>query len=472
MSVNASGLLASIQKANKESENGHKPKVGETKKEVTAEVVTGNVERIVIPHSMTKLDAAAQLYKQYEDEETETRVAHEFIGWDFKDSLVAIMRTMHRVLGYSPGVARETFFGKILPMEINVPVGFVNGAMQYESCFFGQFEVAQWDGGKGQVMSDMNGDAVIVFTIKKKFGDRARQFFAAVNEELLKRSIYKGKSVVVKTEADPDTGNDKMVFEFIENLGAPHIILNAAEERTLKELVINPLGKTGKRCILFTGGYGTGKTETAMRVGKEATDRGITFMYCKSGENFTDLLDKAKRYSPALIFLEDIDEIGSGEERDSSMNEILNQLDGVQTKGNPLTVIFTTNNERRINSGLRRPGRIDIVLRFNKCDKPTISAIYERMLGDLNGAGELDYRMLADNTPHVQGAIVAEISKRARDIVAFNDRQVSNEIVLAAITSIMDHIEFMEDRPENIVDMRVQAIDTIAAAVADKVHSN
>lgn len=209
-----------------------------------------------------------------------------------------------------------------------------------------------------------------------------------------------------------------------------------------------------------------------MRIGREANKKGITFIYCKDGSQFSNLLNTAKQYQPAVIFLEDIDEIGGGEDRDASMNDILNTLDGVQTKGNTITTIFTTNHEQRINKALRRPGRIDVVMKFDKCNANTIKKIYERLFVGFKGFNDLDIDLLVNETPVAQGAIIAEIVERSKRIAESLEGKLTNEIVLTAITSMKDHIEFMEADPEKTVNPKILAIETIAKAVVEQQELN
>jgi ATP-dependent 26S proteasome regulatory subunit len=186
-----------------------------------------------------------------------------------------------------------------------------------------------------------------------------------------------------------------------------------------------------------------------MRIGAAGLEKGIAFFYCKDADVFHTLLKQAVNYQPSIVFLEDLDEIGSGTKRDSDMNKILNTLDGVQTKGNNLTVIFTTNHEKRINPALRRPGRIDVVINFGNPDKKSVAAIYQKYLGKLEGGETLDYELLANRTPDCPGAVVAEIAKRAEKLC--KKRGYTNtDLVKAAVDSMKHHLALMNDEVEEI----------------------
>jgi len=252
-------------------------------------------------------------------------------------------------------------------------------------------------------------------------------------------SIYRGKNITVTRN-----GND-LDFEIIENKGSDKIVLNRAELLVVDTFVIDSLGEPGKRCYLFTGGYGTGKTETAMRVGRVAVkEHKMSFFYLKDAKAFDQLLNLCKKYQPCIIFLEDVDEIAAGEDRNSDMNKILNTLDGVQTKGNNLTVIFTTNHPEKINSALRRPGRIDIMVKFENPTNETKEEIYKLYFDKIPGADVLDYKDLAKKTPDVQGAVVAEIAKRAIKL-AKKQKTITDDLVESCIHSMKYQIELMND---------------------------
>ena len=123
-------------------------------------------------------------------------------------------------------------------------------------------------------------------------------------------------------------------------------------------------------------------------------------------------------------------------------------MDGVQTKGNDLTVIFTTNHENRINRALRRPGRIDLVLKFDNPTKDSVQKIYKSYLGELDPESSLDYKLLADYTMDAPGAVVAEIAKRAVKLCT-KQNTCNEELVKAAVDSMAHHIALMNEPIES-----------------------
>lgn len=410
------------------------------KKEIsTVTEESEETQTIIIPKGMSKLAASKELHNQWEEEETEIDMILELKEWQPRDGIHAIMLTLEKTFGWINAVA--TFFST--PTELQIVTNLEDGKVTTKDAFLGKLKCASWDNAFADVGISRSPAgrelfSYIRFDVKKKHKERVKKFFIQVRETLSKNSIYKGKSIMVT----------KAGFDFVENKGEKNIILNEDEERIIQNLVINPLGKPGKRTFLFTGTYGTGKTETALRVGKEAIKRGMTFFYLKDPSLFSETLESAKQYAPSLLFLEDIDEIGSGEERDNRMNELLNTLDGVQTKGQNLTVIFTTNHENRINKALRRPGRIDLVVKFKVCSKEATKKIYEVLLKNIPGYKTLDLDRITAYTPEIQGAVIAEICKRSIDSSEGND--ITTDVILTSIDSMNHQIAFMNMPPENL----------------------
>lgn len=403
--------------------------------ELPSEVEKTDTKKILIPRTMSKFEAAKELERQYENEEQEEKVVSIFEGWNHKDALVAIQEVTESTFGWIQGVA--TMFSTPTIMEIVTDI--VDGKPVISKAYYGKMKISAWDNCVLSVGVNGAGEILIHGDMKKKYHSIAQEYFASIREHLLTKSIYRGKSVVV-------TCNDSnyMNFEIIENKVNPKIILNKEEELVVNNFVITALKEPGKRCHLFTGSYGNGKTETAMRVGKHATSQGMTFFYLKDASCFEQMLTAAKKYQPCVVFVEDIDEIASGEQRDASMNKILNTLDGVQTKGNNLTVIFTTNHANRINAALRRPGRIDTVIQFCNPTKETTESILKAFFKDLPGNEKLDYPLILSSMPDIQGAVIAEICKRAVKLGHLSG-SLTTDHVLAAITSMKYQIELMNE---------------------------
>lgn len=189
----------------------------------------------------------------------------------------------------------------------------------------------------------------------------------------------------------------------------------------------------------------TGKTETALKVGIAAQRKyGRTFFYLHNSDLFNTLIPYIKNYQGAIAFIEDIDQISSGD-RDTKMNDLLNLLDGNELKNIDCTFIFTTNNHDKIHPAMRRPGRIDQVVHFDYCTEETVAKIFELWAEGMPGADQVDYAHAAAQAPKaLQGAVVAEISRRAVQYAEhLYEGVMSTDRFLDAIASMRHHIEFM-----------------------------
>jgi hypothetical protein len=423
-----------------------KKKLEEIAKENHAETeFSKEAKKIIIPVSMNKLQASEELERQWNDEESIIEVSRSFGDWNWKDVLVATKKAAERHFGWVQGKTVMGFWGPQRPQEIEVVVGIKDGKKITETCFYGVFQASVWENCEVSV----NADSVSA-EVKKRYAGEVREFYDLIQDILDKESIYRGKPITVTKQTDP-WGQVSLNFELFEMKISNKIVLNDNIETVVKNFVIDDLGDEGKRCYLFSGGYGNAKTETAMRVGAAGTDKGMAYFYCKDAEVFHMLLKQAVNYQPCIVFLEDVDEIGAGTKRDADMNRILNTLDGVQTKGNNITVIFTTNHEKRINPALRRPGRIDLVINFGNPDKAATAEIYKLYLKDLQlpGIDSIDYAVLAERTPDCPGAVVAEIAKRAVKLCKKRNA-VTEELVKAAIDSMRHHLDLMADKVEEV----------------------
>lgn len=199
------------------------------------------------------------------------------------------------------------------------------------------------------------------------------------------------------------------------------------------------MGARIPRGVLLMGAPGTGKTLLARAVSGEA---GVPF-FSISGSEFVemfvgvgaarvrDLFETAKKNSPSIIFIDEIDAVGrlrgSGiggghDEREQTLNQILSEMDGFERETNVI-VIAATNRPDVLDPALLRPGRFD---RHVIIDEPDIEARLQILKIHSKGkplAKNINMRMVAQRTPGFSGADLANIMNEAAILAARNNQK-------------------------------------------------
>jgi cell division protease FtsH len=201
----------------------------------------------------------------------------------------------------------------------------------------------------------------------------------------------------------------------------------------------NSLGARIPRGVLLVGPPGTGKTLLARAVAGEA---GVPF-FSISGSEFVemfvgvgasrvrDLFEQAKRNSPCIVFVDEIDAVGrqrgaglggSHDEREQTLNQILVEMDGFDTNTNVI-VVAATNRPDVLDPALLRPGRFDrqVVL-----DRPDIKGRREILSVHIKGKPldkTVDLEALARRSPGFSGADLANLVNEAAILAARRNKK-------------------------------------------------
>ena len=246
-----------------------------------------------------------------------------------------------------------------------------------------------------------------------------------------KGKVYDGETTKSKVKFDDVAGLDEEKYEMIE------IVDFLKEPKRFYEM-----GAKIPRGVLLCGAPGTGKTLIAKAIAGEA---GVPFI-SMSGSEFIEmfaglgasrvrkLFDKAKKISPCIVFIDEIDAIGSrrtsGSGAESENNQTLNQLlvemDGFETE-ETVIVLAATNRPEMLDKALLRPGRFDRRITIPLPDLKGREAILNIHAKEKKLSEDVDLRGIAGDTAGFTGAELANILNEAAIIATINEHESINK---------------------------------------------
>jgi len=210
--------------------------------------------------------------------------------------------------------------------------------------------------------------------------------------------------------------------------------------------------------VLLVGPPGTGKTLLAKAVAGEAkvpffTISGSDFveMYVGVGASrVRDLFGQAKKSSPSIIFIDEIDAVGrhrgSGmggghDEREQTLNQLLVEMDGFETNEG-IIVMAATNRADILDPALLRPGRFDRQISVNYPDIKGREEILEVHAKGKPIAEDVKFGDIAKLTPYATGADLENILNEAAILAArYKEKEISMERITEAIYRVVMGLE-------------------------------
>ena len=227
------------------------------------------------------------------------------------------------------------------------------------------------------------------------------------------------------------------------------------------------LGARIPKGVLLVGPPGTGKTLLARAVAGEA---GVPF-FSISGSEFVemfvgvgasrvrDLFDQAKRNSPCIVFVDEIDAVGrhrgaglggGHDEREQTLNQILVEMDGFET-GNNVIVTAATNRPDILDPALLRPGRFDRRVTLDNPDIRGREAILKVHSKGKPLKESIDLEEIAKLTPGFSGADLANLVNEAAILSA---RRELTEITIDEFVESVDRVMLGPARKSRVISIK------------------
>jgi cell division protease FtsH len=235
------------------------------------------------------------------------------------------------------------------------------------------------------------------------------------------------------------------------------------ELKEIVEFLKNPkkytnLGGRIPKGVLLVGPPGTGKTLLARAVAGEAH---VPF-FSLSGSEFVemfvgvgaarirDLFQQAEAKAPCIVFIDELDAlgkarvqspIGSHEEREQTLNQLLAEMDGFDSRKGVI-IMAATNRPEVLDTALLRPGRFDRQILVDKPDVKGREAILRIHAKGVRIAPNVDLRVVAARTAGFAGADLANLVNEAALLAARNDKsEVGPKDFEAAIDRLIAGLE-------------------------------
>jgi cell division protease FtsH len=224
------------------------------------------------------------------------------------------------------------------------------------------------------------------------------------------------------------------------------------------------LGARIPKGVLLVGPPGTGKTLMAKAVAGEAGSPFFSISGSEFVEMFVgvgasrvrDLFEQAKRHSPCIVFVDEIDAVGrhrgaglggSHDEREQTLNQILVEMDGFDTDTNVI-IVAATNRPDILDPALLRPGRFDRRVVIDHPDVRGREAIFDVHVKGKPLNEDVELTTLAKSTP---GFVGADIENTVNEAAILAARQNKKNINMVDFMEAIDRVVMGPERRSRLM---------------------
>lgn len=295
-------------------------------------------------------------------------------------------------------------------------------------------------------------------TCQFKFQSLVDSIIDRTNILLNTSSIYKSQAIEIN--AGVDQGQPTIMN--LSNMSSEIMILSDETEYDLSPLTARiefpaackAKGIPMKFGCLLEGGYGTGKTLYAFKLADKAIKNGWSFIYLKSPELLAATLRMAKTLDKnghgIIVFVEDIDQVARGD-RNAAMQDILNTLDGGDTKDMNVISLFTTNHLELIEPTFLRGKRIGTIVSMSMLTKETAKKYIDLFCADVKLTGDFVpvHQLIEDSL--IAPAFMAEIIENVKsNMVIRGDETIKAEHFTNCIKSYLRQVQLSKTKDTSV----------------------
>lgn len=425
---------------------------------------------IVLPEGKP-LEWAVKALKRKIDEQEEEHTFRRIFQYRPQDGANAAANVLKNMFGIVVGKATQTMFGSRPPEFRTIDVAY----NEKREVPWGELEIPALPGASLEFDATMgrNGPVFVCsVTSPKKHKKIIEEFFDAIDRELKTHSIYRGKALEGAHELGflDLTGFDPTKIVFADGVQAT---LDAALFSVMRHPT--PTKRAGmklRRALLVYGPFGTGKSSLGLIAAQEAVQHGWTFLSAKAGrDNIRDVLQTAKLYQRAVVFVEDIEKHVPKANDIDAMSELLDMFDGISVKDTEIILVATTNHIERVTAGLLRPGRLDYVIEIAALDRGGTEKLLRAVIPtDL--LGRVDFDAVYAAMPEFQPAWVKAVADHAQSFAIARTAgqgtyRLTTEDLVGAARSLHPQLELMRVASEgvHVPELHTAFEDVVSTAV-------
>lgn len=287
-------------------------------------------------------------------------------------------------------------------------------------------------------------------------------------------SVYKNQAFEINETHE--NGQPKILD--LSNIDEEVMILSDETEYALSPLKARIMHS--KKCIenkiplkfgcILEGPYGTGKTLLAFKLAKVAIQNNWSFIYLKSPKLLAETLRMSQMLdnngNGIIVFVEDIDQVTRGE-RDAALQDILNTLDGGDTKNMNVISLFTTNHINLIEPTFLRGKRIGSIISLGYLNAQTAEKYIKHFCAGIELEGDFEpiYKLVENSD--IAPAFMAEIIENVKsNMVIRGDRSVKDIHFKVCIESYLRQVNLSKTK-----DMSVTKEQQLANSMRDILHN-